>query len=392
MWTSSATSAVTATSTAAPSLTWARPVSPVTLPPLTFSVMVWMLLAGLAAAVVAGLGVALAASGVGRAVLVASAGAVAFAPLAPVVHRCTPSASARSRGQEGQGRRCDSRPVSKVCALARFGGEPLSGVGFDVVLHVGRVLKADMRRRHRGSAPLPGCRSGSPESTAPLLAGLGHPEPGARACARAARRDSGIGRRVERASCGASAQEGADAGEQRQTADHEARRWTGRCCSRRRRRWQWRRRRRAARGGGCRRAPPAAGGRQHEGRRGVLGLGAVGRRLLDPADHLAVGVGLQRLEGELLGLGQRPGADVELVELASAMPAVPGAAVQMMRWTTAVTGSPKASNGFGRRALDQTRGPAGVRLDPDARRSGCRPGRRSRSSSSPRPSRSGRGR
>ena len=88
------------------------------------------------------------------------------------------------------------------------------------------------------------------------------------------------------------------------------------------------------------------GGGELQGRRGVLGLGAAGGGLLDPADDLAVGVGLQRLEGERVGLGQRPDADLELVELAGG-DAGAGGAVQVIRWTTSVTGSPKASSGFG---------------------------------------------
>ena len=58
------------------------------------------------------------------------------------------------------------------------------------------------------------------------------------------------------------------------------------------------------------------GGRQLQGGRGVLGLAAVGVFRVDPADHGAIGVGLERLELHGVGLGQGAGGDDELVELA----------------------------------------------------------------------------
>jgi len=49
----------------------------------------------------------------------------------------------------------------------------------------------------------------------------------------------------------------------------------------------------------------------------VFGPLAAGRCLLDPADHLAGRVGLERLEHELVGVfGHPPGGHLELCELA----------------------------------------------------------------------------
>src|SRR4051812_10014781 len=59
-----------------------------------------------------------------------------------------------------------------------------------------------------------------------------------------------------------------------------------------------------------------AGGGELEGGSGVLGLGAAGSLGVDPAHHAAVGVGLQRLEGQRVGAGgQRTGGDAELLIL-----------------------------------------------------------------------------